>query len=213
MKKRIFLISCVLIVFFMMSFIYVYNTIQKGYRVEKNNSIIRCETTNNNKKISTLIQEIENELQSISNVEEIKEWFVLYKNITEQYQIFLYKNIYNEFSSEELDMLFAVVQAEIGDEYSFEQKVHVANVIFNRMYHESFPNTLSEILISSQFSTISNGRYKTVEVSEDTILACEYAFMFGDTTNGALFFDSNGVLNYEFIYNDGAHNFYKLRRN
>ena len=43
------------------------------------------------------------------------------------------------------------------------------------------------------------------------LIACEYAYEFPDTTNGALFFDSNGYLDYEFIYNDEAHNFYKLK--
>ena len=70
---------------------------------------------------------------------------------------------------------------------------------------------MSEILIPSQFSTISNGSIHKVAVDETTILACEYVFMFGDTTGGALFFDSNGALNYKFVFNDGAHNFYKLK--
>lgn len=87
----------------------------------------------------------------------------------------------------------------------------MASVIFNRLEHERFPNTLSEILVYDQFSLISDGRYKEVEVSEDTILACEYAFQIEDTTGGCLFFDSNNTLNYKFIMNDGAHNFYKYK--
>lgn len=108
-------------------------------------------------------------------------------------------------------MLFHVVQAEVGDEYSFAQKCNVASVIFNRFYHERFPNTLSEILVHDQFSPIADGRYREVEVTEDTILACEYAFMTEDTTGGCLLFDSNNTLNYQFVFNDSAHNFYKLK--
>ena len=115
------------------------------------------------------------------------------------------------FSEDELDLLFRVVQAEVGDEYSFEPKVNVASVIFNRLEHERFPDTLSEILVYNQFSPISDGRYKEIEVSEDTILACEYAFQAEDITNGCLFFDSNNTLNYQFVFNDSAHNFYKYR--
>ena len=62
-----------------------------------------------------------------------------------------------------------------------------------------------------QFATIPDGRYKEVEVSEDTILACEYAFQIEDTTGGCLFFDSNNMLKYEFVFSDGAHNFYTLK--
>ena len=29
---------------------------------------------------------------------------------------------------------------------------------------------------------------------------------------GALFFDSNGALNYKFVFNDGAHNFYTTHK-
>lgn len=87
----------------------------------------------------------------------------------------------------------------------------MASVIFNRLEHEKFPDDLSEILVYDQFSPISNGRYKEVEVSEDTILACEYAFEIEDTTDGCLFFDSNNTLNYRFVFNDKAHNFYSLR--
>lgn len=94
---------------------------------------------------------------------------------------------------------------------SFEQKANVASVIFNRLYHEKFPDALSEILVYDQFSPVSNGRYKEVEVSEDTILACEYAFEIEDTTDGCLFFDSNNTLIYQFVFDDGAHNFYKYR--
>ena len=107
-------------------------------------------------------------------------------------------------------MFFRVVQAEIGDGYSFEQKCNVASVVLNRIDHYRFSDEMFEILTPDQFETISNGKYKEVEVSEDTILACEYVFMFGDTTNSALFFDSNNTLNYKFLFYDGAHNFYTL---
>ena len=103
------------------------------------------------------------------------------------------------------------MQAEIGDEYSFEQKCNVASVVLNRINHYKFSDKMFEILTPDQFETIKNERYKNVIVSEDTVLACEYVFMFGDTTDGALFFDSNNTLKYKFLFNDGAHNFYGLR--
>lgn len=142
-----------------------------------------------------------------------KEWFIAYKNIVSKYAYIIDQPeaLYDYFTDEELDLLFHVVQAEVGDEFTFEQKVNVANVIFNRLEHERFPNKLFEILTEEQFQPIADGRYMEVKVSEDTILACEYAYMFPDTTNGSLFFDSNNTLKYEFVMNDGAHNFYKLK--
>lgn len=152
-------------------------------------------------------------MKSLEKITSRKEWFLAYKEI-----INTYKNkfdppetIYDYFSQDELRVLFGVVQAEIGDEYNFEQKCNVASVIFNRLDHEKFGNTISDVLTANQFATVANNRYKTVDVSEDTILACEYAFMIEDTTDGCLFFDSNGVLDYSFVFNDGAHNFYTIK--
>lgn len=167
-----------------------------------------------NFEIDTAIEEMNQKMAEIESIENKKEWFIAYKSIIEEYSYIIDppETIYEYFTEEELDLLFHVVQAEIGDEcYSFEQKANVASVVFNRLYHEKFPDALSEILVYDQFSPISNGRYKEVEVSEDTILACEYAFEIEDTTDGCLFFDSNNTLNYQFVFDDGAHNFYKYR--
>ncbi len=166
-----------------------------------------------NFEIDNAIEEMNYEMAEIEDITDKREWFLAYKKIIEKYSYIIDspETIYDYFSDEELELLFCVVQAEIGDEYSFEQKCNVASVIFNRLEHDRFPDTLSDILIRDQFSPIADGRYREVEVTEDTILACEYAFMMEDTTDGCLFFDSNNILNYQFVFNDGAHNFYKYR--
>lgn len=166
-----------------------------------------------NFEIDKVIEEMNQKMVEIESITDKKEWFIAYKNIINEYSYIIDppETIYDYFTEEELDLLFHVVQAEVGDEYSFESKINVANVIFNRFYHERFPDTLSDILVYDQFSPIADGRYREVEVTEDAILACEYAFMMEDTTDGCLFFDSNNTLNYQFVFNDGAHNFYKYQ--
>lgn len=151
------------------------------------------------------------EMESLSDITDKREWFIKYKAITEKYADIVDppESIYDCFTEEELDLLFKVVQAEIGDSDDFIQKVNIASVIFNRLKHERFPDVLAEILVYDQFSPISDGRYEEVDVTEDTILACEYAFIIEDTTDGCLFFDSNETLNYKPVFEDGAHNFYK----
>lgn len=143
-----------------------------------------------------------------------EEWFKQYKLLIEEYGDKLGKpeTIYDKYTKSELDLLFRVVQAEIGSEYSFGQKCNVVSVIYNRLNDYRFGNTINEILVRHQFSTISNGSIYKVTIDEKTVLACEYVYQFGDTTNGALFFDSNGRLNYTFLFNDGAHNFYIKRK-
>lgn len=162
-------------------------------------------------EIDNDIEEMNQKMIEIESITDKKEWFLAYKKIVNEYAHIVDQpeTIYDYFSEDELDLLFHVIQAEIGDEYSFEQKCNVASVIFNRLNHERFPNVLSEILTPDQFQPIEDGRYKEVNVSEDTILACEYVFIIGDTTDRCLFFDSNNILDYQFVFNDGAHNFYK----
>ena len=171
-----------------------------------------------NFEISNVIEEMNHKMAEIEVITDKREWFLAYKKIIEKYSYIIDspETIYDYFSKEELDLLFHVVQAEVGDEYSFESKINVANVIFNRFYHERFPDTLSEVLVSNQFSTIANGRYKKVEVSEDTILACEYSYMFSNYNIGnAVYFQSIGYQNYfcnaEYVYYDGCHYFYEIK--
>lgn len=174
---------------------------------------VKDDTVTINFEIDEAIEEMNQEMADIESIDDKREWFIAYKTIIDKYSYITDppETIYEYFTEEELDLLFRVVQAEIGDSEDFIQKVNVASVIFNRLEHERFPDTLSEILVYDQFSPISDGRYKKVEVSEDTILACEYGFAIEDTTDGCLFFDSNNTLNYQFIMNDGEHNFYTYK--
>lgn len=168
--------------------------------------------------IEIAIQEMQTKMDEINNIEDELEWFLAYKSIVNEYKDILDppETIYDYFTYDELDLLFRVVQAEVGDEWEFIHKTNVANVIFNRLYSEERDfkeqDTLSKVLVADQFCTIRSGRYKKVEVSEMTILACEYAFEIVDTTNGCLFFDNNGAQkdDYIFTFHDGAHYLYRL---
>ena len=179
--------------------------------MEEETELSEIEKLNN--EVDAAIENMNVEMAEIESIENKKEWFIAYKEIVDRYSYILDppERIYDYYTDEELDMFFRVVQAEIGDEYTFEQKCNVASVILNRIEHYKFSDEMLEILTPRQFETVKNGKYKNVEVSEDTILACEYAFQIEDTTGGCLFFDSNNTLNYGFIFNDGAHNYYRLK--
>lgn len=174
------------------------------------------EYTDFNKQIDLAVDAMNIELARLDSITDKKEYLIAYKGLIDKYLYILDppEIIYDIFKQDELKLLFGVVQAEVGDEYTFEQKCNVASVIFNRLYSNKRDfkqqDTLSKVLTKKQFETISNGRYRKVDISEDTILACEYVFLFGDTTGGALFFDSNSALKYKYIFNDGAHNFYTI---
>ena len=89
-------------------------------------------------------------------------------------------------------ILERIVEAEAGGE-DHKGKVLVANVVLNRVKSKSFPSTIREVVFAHrgstyQFSPIYDGRYYTVNVSEDTKKAVKDALNGVDPSQGALYF-------------------------
>ncbi len=127
-----------------------------------------------------------------------------------------------DISAEEYEMLLRIVEAEAGGEDT-EGKILVANVVLNRVESEKFPDTIEEVIFQkngkvTQFSPIADGRYYTVEVSEDTIEAVNRALSGEDLSQGALFFaarpkaDSDNMRWFDrhltFLFQHGGHEFF-----
>lgn len=157
------------------------------------------------------------EMIRIAYIKDRKEWFIEYKKLFDKYPEFLAKqeSIYDVYSDAELEKLFRTVEAEATGG-TFQDKVNVAVTIFNRINHEEFGSTIDEVITSDQFSPLQDGRYYKVAVTEETVLACEYAYIFRIIEHDALFFDrTNGNSwahrNREEVEVDGdnAHRFYK----
>ena len=117
-------------------------------------------------------------------------------------------------SEEEYDMFCRIVEAEIGNG-NFEQKINVSTCIINR--YLSTDKSWYEIFTEdNQFSTVSNGKINTVDVTESTKLSLEYAWLFkNEDIKDATYFksgdDSNGwhENNLTYVFYDGKHTFYK----
>ncbi len=141
--------------------------------------------------ISKEEQQMYDELLEISYIEDEKEWFIRYMEMNEKYPEYLTmpETIYDRFDNEEIEKLFKIVEAEATGG-TFVDKVNVATTIFNRLEDERFPKELDEIITEDQFSPLKDGRFWKVEVTEDTILACEYSFIFNTKIHDALYFDS-----------------------
>lgn len=147
---------------------------------------------------------------NFDDMQQKQDWFLVYKEVIAKYPKELHKpTIYEMFSEEELSLLFGVVQAETGEEYSFVEKINVVSVIFNRLNSGKY-SSLREVLTAPyQFADVVSGK----EIDEKTILACEYVFLFGDTTNGCIAFRSDikptKWYGRTYQFSDEAHNFYK----
>lgn len=167
--------------------------------------------------VSEREREMYDEMIRVAYIEDRKEWFIEYKKLFEKYPEFLAKqeSIYDVYSDSELEKLFRTIEAEATGG-TFQDKVNVAVTIFNRINHEEFGSTIDEVITSDQFSPLQDGRYYKVAVTEETVLACEYAYIFRIIEHDALFFDrTNGNSwahrNREEVEVDGdnAHRFYK----
>ena len=155
------------------------------------------------------IQEMQEKMTEIESIEDNKEWFLAYKDIVFEYTEWIDppETIFDYFTEYEVKLICRVVETETY-QCDFDSKVNVANVVLNRIESGEFGDTVEEIITTeNQFA------YGRKILTEDTILAVEYAFMIEDTTNGALFFHSNDKTDTfcgrDFIFQDSVgHNFY-----
>lgn len=135
----------------------------------------------------------------------------------------LEKKLAYYLAEEDLAVLLRIVEAEAGGE-DLEGKLLVANVVLNRVDSDEFPDTVREVVFQqekgvTQFSPVANGRYETVEISEETIEAVGRALEGEDNSQGALYFaarehaDSDRMRwfdeNLTFLFKHGGHEFFK----
>ena len=151
------------------------------------------------------------ELQEIAVLKNTEEYIIQYNEITEKYRnmIDLQETIWDVFSEKEIQEVASVIETETSGS-SFMEKVNVACVIFNRYQDNTyeFPDQIIDIV--KQDNQFASGK----KASEETIHAMEYAYMFGDTTGGALWFNVQGYnswasRNREHVFSDNIHDFYK----
>lgn len=123
---------------------------------------------------------------------------------------------------EDYDNLLRIVEAEASGEDE-TGKLLVANVVLNRVADEAFPNTVTEVIFQqnngvTQFSPVANGRFWTVEISEETVEAVNRAIEGEDLSQGALYFAARKHANQksmrwfdeclEFLFSHGGHEFF-----
>ncbi|MFT4144544.1 MAG: cell wall hydrolase [Mobilitalea sp.] len=126
-------------------------------------------------------------------------------------------------SEEEVTMLERIVEAEAGGE-DMVGKILIANVIFNRMADDHFPDTVQEVIFQNkdgdyQFSPVKSKRYFKVTVSKETRKAVQRALNGEDYSEGALYFiakkraSAGGSAwfnaNLTRLFQHGGHEFYK----
>ena len=154
--------------------------------------------------------EVQVEMRQLQGITDEMEYFIAYKDIMERYSDYFGEelSIYDIYTPEEINYLQKVVETETFGA-DFESKTHVANVVLNRIESPLFPNDMISVITApSQFA------YFRTNISDVTKLACEYAVMMPDNTDGAIAFHSGPTTptfwGREFIFTDAVHHsFYK----
>lgn len=133
-----------------------------------------------------------------------------------------YQNL--QLSETDYEALCRIVQAEAGGEDE-KGKILVAEVILNRVLTEGFQDTVYDVIFeksggSAQFAPTVDGRYFSVEVTEESKEAVEKALHGEDFSQGALFFSARSKANpndmawfdhnLKWLFQYGGHEFYTL---
>lgn len=154
-------------------------------------------------------REVQEKMAGLDEITDTLTRFIEYKDLVNEYSGWFDppETVYDYFNEDEVYIIQRCVETETFEK-DFDSKVNVANVIFNRIEHEDFDDTAIEVVTKKkQFA------YGRKIISYDTVLAVEYAFQFGDTTQGALYFHSNKKTDKfygaDYLFTDDAgHHFY-----
>lgn len=123
---------------------------------------------------------------------------------------------------EDKEVLLRIVEAEATCE-DIKGRMLVANVILNRVVSEKFPDSITEVVfqnngVTYQFAPIKDGRYWTVEVSDETKEAVERVLAGEDYSQGAMYFAARRMANpkamrwfdssLRYLFRHGVHEFF-----
>lgn len=135
-------------------------------------------------------------------------------------------NPYGEMaiSQEDQEALCRIVEAEAGGEDE-TGKILVAEVVLNRVLTEGFEDNVYDVIFersggSAQFAPTADGRYYSVDVTQETRTAVDKALYGDNISQGALFFSARSKAdpgnmawfdsNLQWLFQYGGHEFYTL---
>ena len=163
----------------------------------------------NKEKPIDYVAEYNEKLDLIDSYNE-QEWFIAYKLLQDEYSKYIETDttIYETFSSDQITYMQRCIETEVY-QAPFDNKCNVASVILNRVTSDRWSSNPTIVITSkNQFA------YFRTNITESTILALEYAYQIGDTTNGCVAFRSGNKpnswigLNLQFV-DEVGHGFYK----
>ena len=105
--------------------------------------------------------------------------------------------LYTSLTKEEIELIELTVQHEVGN-FSKDYKKLIAAIIRNRLESDSFPNTISEVILAK--GQFSNGDYAEVNVDIETQEAVEEVFSMEESPHLATYYYNPELSSYSSIY-------------
>ena len=139
--------------------------------------------------------------QSITQEESTAQIYIIELNIeTEPFETNpVAETYYDTLSSEEIFLLEVTIQHEVGN-FSKTYKRYVAELIYNRIQSEDFPDTVKEVLFQQgQFQGIQSWAYSGIEIDNETREVIYEVFSKQHTTHPATFYYNPSLSEYESV--------------
>ena len=105
--------------------------------------------------------------------------------------------LYASLTNKEIELIELTVQHEVGN-FSKDYKKLIAAIIRNRLESDSFPNTISEVILAE--GQFSNGDYVGVNVDIETQEAVEEVFSMEESPHLATYYYNPELSSYSSIY-------------
>lgn len=107
--------------------------------------------------------------------------------------------LYDTFTEEEINLVEVTVQHEVGS-FSDDYKTLIAELIYNRLVSEDFPDTVKEVLFQeNQFCGIERWYSPDFEVDNTTKSVVENVFSKDDTQHNATYYYNPELSDYESV--------------
>ena len=167
------------------------------HNLQKNNSSFdKQEKTCSDNLILIQPQEEKEEL-SLYNSSFSSQNIVYLQEEVEQEQEEEICTLYTSLTKEEIELIELTVQHEVGN-FSKDYKKLIAAIIRNRLESDSFPNTISEVILAE--GQFSNGDYVGVNVDIETQEAVEEVFSMEESPHLATYYYNPELSSYSSIY-------------
>ena len=168
------------------------------HNLQKNNSSFdKQEKTCSDNLILIQPQEKKEEELSLYNSSFSSQNIVYLQEEVEQEQKEEICTLYTSLTKEEIELIELTVQHEVGN-FSKDYKKLIAAIIRNRLESDSFPNTISEVILAE--GQFSNGDYVGVNVDIETQEAVEEVFSMEESPHLATYYYNPELSSYSSIY-------------